>query len=81
MTDRGISRRTLLGTAALGTAALGTAAAAFGKQAAAATAPALPKHPVAINIVDVAGNLALTRPAFEAYVRQKPHLVSHISYN
>ncbi|MGH7108729.1 MAG: extracellular solute-binding protein, partial [Acetobacteraceae bacterium] len=85
MTDRGISRRTLLGTAAVGTAAVGTAAlstaAAFVKEAAAATAPSLPKHPVAINIVDVAGNLALTRPAFEAYVRQKPHLVSHISYN
>lgn len=72
MAHQRISRRTLLGTAA---------ATAIAAPAAAATPPPLPKSPVAINIVDVAGNLALTRPALEAYARQKSHLVSRISFN
>jgi putative spermidine/putrescine transport system substrate-binding protein len=74
MAPENISRRLLLGS-------LAGATLADIAPAAAATAPALPKRPVALNIVDVAGNLALTRPALEAYAREKPHLVSHISFN
>jgi len=41
---------------------------------------ALPKQPVALNIIDVAGNLALTQPALEAYRAAKPNLVSRMTY-
>lgn len=41
---------------------------------------ALPKAPVSLNIVDVAGNLALTQKAFEAYRRAKPDLVSRMTF-
>lgn len=76
MEFQGISRRALLGTAA--TVAL---ADALAERARAATAPTLPSSPVALNIVDVAGNLALTQPALQAYARQKPHLVSRMIFN
>ncbi|MBV1702218.1 MAG: extracellular solute-binding protein [Hyphomicrobiales bacterium] len=66
-----ISRRQLVGGAA-GMAVLSSSAAK--------AALALPKAPVALNIVDVAGNLALTKPAFEAYRMANPHLVSAINY-
>lgn len=66
-----VSRRTVLG----GMAAAGLSGVAR------AAAPALPSSPVSLSIVDVAGTLALTRPAFDAYVKQKPHLVSHIEYS
>ena len=46
-----------------------------------AQAPALPSNPVSINIVDVAGNLALTQRGFDAYRAANPKLVSHISYS
>lgn len=36
--------------------------------------------PVAINIVDVAGNLALTQKAFEAFRDQNPDLVSNMTF-
>ena len=44
-------------------------------------APQLPKAPVAINIVDVAGNLALTQQAIENYRKLKPNLVSKFTFN
>jgi putative spermidine/putrescine transport system substrate-binding protein len=44
-------------------------------------APQLPKSPVAINIVDVAGNLALTQQAIENYRKLKPNLVSKFTFN
>jgi putative spermidine/putrescine transport system substrate-binding protein len=61
------TRRSVLGAIA-GAAALGvTRARASG--------------PVSINVVDVAGNLALTQPAFEAFRRANPQLVSRIAFN
>jgi putative spermidine/putrescine transport system substrate-binding protein len=42
---------------------------------------ALPKSPVSLNIVDVAGNLALTKPAIEDYAAANPKLVSHIAFS
>ena len=41
---------------------------------------ALPSAPVSLNIVDVAGNLALTQAAIENYRKAKPNLVSKISF-
>ena len=74
MTDHGvrINRRSLLGGAA-GLAALKATGAR-------AQAPALPKTPVAINVIDVGGALALMQKAFDAYRQAKPELVSRITY-
>lgn len=57
----------------LGAAALGGAARAQGVAA--------PPSPLTLSIVDVAGNLALTRPAFELYRRRNPKLVGRIVYS
>ena len=66
-----IDRRTFLGGAA-GVAAL----AATGVRARAF----LPKSPVALNVIDVGGALALMQKAFEEYRKAKPELVSRITY-
>jgi len=42
--------------------------------------PAMPKSPVTINIVDVAGNLALTQDAIEQYQKAHGNLVSQINF-
>ncbi len=69
MTDQGtrINRRHLMGGAA-GLAAL----AATGARAQ-ARVPTLPKSPVAINLIDVGGALALMQKAFDAYRRPSPN--------
>ena len=67
-----VTRRTVLGATA--------GAAALRITGASAQVPPLPKSPVTINIVDVAGNLALTQKAFEAYAKAKPNLVSQITF-
>ena len=67
-----IDRRTFLGGAA-GVAAL----AATGVRA---QSLALPKSPVALNVIDVGGALALMQKAFEEYRKAKPELVSRITY-
>src|SRR5438094_8284731 len=45
-----------------------------------AQTPPLPKSPVTINVVDVAGDLALTQAAIEAYQAKNPNLVSKVSF-
>jgi putative spermidine/putrescine transport system substrate-binding protein len=45
-----------------------------------AQAPALPKSPVTLNVVDVAGNLELTEDAIENYRAKNPNLVSRITF-
>src|SRR5947208_6632438 len=45
-----------------------------------AQAPAMPKSPVTLNIVDVAGNLALTQDAIDAYQKKHSQLVSKITF-
>ena len=40
----------------------------------------LPKAPVVINVVDAAGNLALTQGAMDAYLAQNPKLVSKFTF-
>ena len=46
-----------------------------------AQAPALPSSPVSLNVIDVAGNLALTQKAFELYAKNKPNLVSKFNFS
>jgi putative spermidine/putrescine transport system substrate-binding protein len=46
-----------------------------------ADAPALPNNPVMLNIIDVAGNLQLTKQSIENYRKANPKLVSQIHYN
>lgn len=65
----------------LGVAAAGTAAATLSSVRAMAAALPLPTSPVTLNIVDAAGNLALTQPAFDAYAKAKPNLVSRMTFN
>lgn len=62
-------RDILAGTAAL--AAVGSARAQAPK----------PKSPLAITVVDVAGNLALTQKAFESYRAAKPEMVSRFTFS
>jgi putative spermidine/putrescine transport system substrate-binding protein len=45
-----------------------------------AQTPALPKSPVTINVVDVAGDLALTQSAIEAYQAKNPNLVTKMTF-
>src|SRR5829696_3480350 len=52
--------------------------AAFGRPALAQLA--MPSSPVDINVVDVAGNLALTQKAIEAYAAAKPEAVSRFTF-
>ena len=42
--------------------------------------PALPKAPVVLNVVDGAGDLALTQRIFDNYRAAKPHLVSKFTF-
>lgn len=68
MVRNGLSRRRFTGLAA-GAAGAGLIPGGAGAQAA-----------VAINVVDVAGNLALTQKAFEAFRKAKPNLVSKFTF-
>jgi putative spermidine/putrescine transport system substrate-binding protein len=67
-----IDRRTFVGGAATMAALAATGARAQGL--------ALPKAPVALNVIDVGGALALMQKAFEEYRKAKPELVSRITY-
>ena len=68
-----ISRRTVLG-GALGLAGV----TGWGLPAVAQVAK--PKSPLALNVIDAAGNLALTQPAFDNYRKNNPDLVSRITF-
>src|SRR5437762_13844042 len=46
-----------------------------------AQTPSMPKSPVTINVIDVAGDLALTQAAIEAYQAKHPELVSKVTFN
>src|SRR5205814_2512841 len=56
------------------------ALAVFSLPTAFAQMPAMPKSPVTINIVDVAGDLALTQDAIENYQKKNPQVVSKINF-
>jgi putative spermidine/putrescine transport system substrate-binding protein len=69
-----LTRRTLLGGMA------GALAAGSSTRLLAQAGLALPSSPVALNIIDVAGNLALTQKAIEAYAAANPKLVSKVTF-
>jgi putative spermidine/putrescine transport system substrate-binding protein len=73
MTSTSFTRRQIVGASA-GTAGLSM----IGGNAFAQLA--LPKSPVELNVLDGAGNLALTQPIFDNYRKAKPHLVSKINF-
>jgi putative spermidine/putrescine transport system substrate-binding protein len=62
------------------TLAVAAAAALVGLPAANAQVPPFPGSPVTINVVDVAGNLALTQDAFELYAKKNPNRVSKFTF-
>src|SRR3954464_1313663 len=69
----GITRRGMIAGAS-GLAAIGgTRALAQGAQA--------PAAPVALNIIDVAGNLQLTQAGIDRFRQQNPNLISRITYS
>jgi len=43
--------------------------------------PTLPASPLALHVIDVAGNLQLTRPGIERFRAENPRLVSRIAYS
>ena len=86
------NRRTLLGSVGLAAGAVAAApllsscsAPSSGTTSTAnspaPTLAATPSAPVTLNILDVAGNLALTKPAIEAFKSAHPEIVSNITYS
>src|SRR5262245_4005815 len=73
-----VARRRVLKVAIVAAAAA-LAGTAF-LPAASAQVPAMPSGPVVINIVDVAGDLALTQDAFELYAKKNPNRVSKFNF-
>ncbi|WP_448207600.1 ABC transporter substrate-binding protein [Azospirillum sp. sgz302134] len=57
-----------------------TALCAMGALPAWAELPAFPKEPVTINVIDVAGNLALTQKAIENYRKANPNRVARFTF-
>jgi putative spermidine/putrescine transport system substrate-binding protein len=70
------TRRALLG----GLGAAATVGLAAGARAQSAP-PSPPPSPLTLNIVDAAGNLALTQRGFEAYRRKNPKLVGRFAFS
>ncbi len=70
--DRRVFLRGLTGTALAGVAGVPIAAQA--------QSPALPTSPVAVNVMDVGGALALIQPAFEDYKATHEKLVSRVGF-
>lgn len=85
----GPSRRRVLSTLAAGAAAVPVLAACSspsspgsGEPSAAPTSlSSAPAKPVTLNILDVAGNLALTKPMIEAFRAAHPEVVSKVTYS
>ncbi len=68
----GSGRRTVLAGLAM--------AGALAALPAGAQVPAFPKDPVTINVIDVAGNLALTQKAIENYRKANPNRVARFTF-
>jgi putative spermidine/putrescine transport system substrate-binding protein len=62
-------------------AALGGLAGLTWASGAGAAGPALPAEPVALNVIDVAGQLQLTQRAMEDFAKANPKLISKISFS
>lgn len=83
--DRSLSRRRLLGTLAASAAAAPVLAACSApssgtsSKSAPSSVATKPAKPVTLNILDVAGNLALTRPIIDAFKAKHPEIVSKVT--
>lgn len=75
--NKGISRRTFMAGAGLATGA----GMLLPKGAAWAQSAKLPSSPVALNVIDAAGNLALTQPIFDNFASEQKALVSRFTFN
>ncbi|GLY29106.1 extracellular solute-binding protein [Kineosporia sp. NBRC 101731] len=83
-----MSRRQILAVTA--TAAMGAAVSACGSPdspgsgspvaGTAEAVPAAPEKPVVLNILDVAGNLQLTQPMIDDFVKKNPKVISKVTY-
>jgi putative spermidine/putrescine transport system substrate-binding protein len=62
-------------------AGLGGMAGLAGVSCARAAAPALPREPVSLNVIDVAGQLQLTQRAMQDFATANPKLVSKIGFS
>ena len=71
---RGALKAAMAGVAAAALAGMGAVPAAL------AQGLPMPTSPVTINVVDVAGNLALTQDAMEEYAKKNPKLVSKFNF-
>ena len=71
---RSALKAAMAGIAAAALAGIGAMPLAF------AQVPAMPSSPVTINVVDVAGNLALTQDAMEEYAKKNPKLVAKFNF-
>lgn len=82
---RDLTRRRVLGTlAAAGAAApvltaCGAPSSGGSGKAAPSSLATKPSKPVTLNILDVAGNLQLTKPIIDAFRAQHPDVVSHVT--
>jgi putative spermidine/putrescine transport system substrate-binding protein len=76
MTDHQLSRRAFVG----GVAGAASAAALGGPALAQAQMPALPKSPLALNVIDVGGALALVQEPIDNFRAANPKLVSRMTF-
>jgi putative spermidine/putrescine transport system substrate-binding protein len=82
----GFSRRRVLSTLAAGAAAAPVLAAcsapssSTGATSGPSSLGSAPAKPVTLNILDVAGNLALTRPMIDGFKAAHPEIVAHVTY-
>ncbi|MFE7244137.1 extracellular solute-binding protein [Streptomyces sp. NPDC057582] len=51
------------------------------KSATSGTVPKTPAKPVALNVLDVAGNLQLTQGMIDEFVKQNPKVISRVTYS
>lgn len=73
MKDWNVTRRVFVGGLAGAAGAAAFARPGFAQLA-------MPASPITLNVVDVAGNLALTQKAIEAYAEAKPEVVSRFTF-
>jgi putative spermidine/putrescine transport system substrate-binding protein len=88
---RMISRRSLaaavaaamaVGLAACGSPDTKTESTGAGNSASDLSAPpALPKRPITLNVIDGGGDLQLSQPAIDEFVRNNPKLVAKVTYS
>ena len=72
-----LSRRGFIGAAG----AVAGAGLLLPRGAAWAQTAKLPSKPVALNVIDAAGNLQLTQPIFDNFIKDHPEWVSRFTFN